>query len=118
MDERILKWLFDIKFSIDEIESFFEGQSKDFFLYKQNLILKRAVERNLEIIGEAVNRIITRDNSFSEKISNAKAIIGLRNQVIHSYDSISDENIWSVLINHLPKLKVEIDSLISSGWDE
>ena len=46
------------------------------------------------------------------------AIIGLRNQVIHSYDSISDENIWSVLINHLPKLKIEIDSLISSGWEE
>ena len=83
---------------------------KIFFQYKQNLILKRAVERNLEIIGEAVNRIITRDNSFSEKISNARAIIGLRNQVIHSYDSISDENIWSVLINHLPKLKIEIES--------
>ena len=118
MDERILKWLFDIKFSIDEIESFFDGEPKDFFQYKQNLILKRAVERNLEIIGEAVNRIITRDNSFSEKISNARAIIGLRNQVIHSYDSISDENIWSVLINHLPKLKIEIENLISSEWKD
>jgi uncharacterized protein with HEPN domain len=118
MDERILKWLFDIKFSIDEIESFFDGQAKDFFQYKQNLILKRAVERNLEIIGEAVNRIITRDNSFSEKISNARAIIGLRNQVIHSYDSISDENIWSVLINHLPKLKIEIENLISNEWED
>lgn len=107
MDERILKWLFDIKLSIEEIDIFFEGQSKNFYEYKQNLILKRAVERNLEIIGEAVNRIITRDNSFSEKISNARSIIGLRNQVIHSYDSISDENIWSVLINHLPKLKIE-----------
>lgn len=118
MDERILKWLFDVKFSIDEIESFFEGQSKDFYQYKKNIILKRAVERNLEIIGEAVNRIITRDDSFSEKISNARAIIGLRNQVIHSYDSISDENIWSVLINHLPKLKIEIENLISSEWKD
>jgi len=118
MDERTLKWLFDIKLSIDQIESFFDGQPKDFFEYKKNLVLKRAVERNLEIIGEAVKRILNRDQSFSEKISNTRAIIGLRNQVIHSYDSISDENIWSVLINHLPKLKVEIDSLISSGWDE
>lgn len=75
-------------------------------------MLKRAVERNLEIIGEAVNRIITRDNSFMEKITKAKAIIGLRNQVIHAYDSISDENIWSILINHLPKLKIEIEKLI------
>lgn len=54
MDERILKWLYDIKLCIDEIDSFFEGEEKDFFRYKNNLMLKRAVERNLEIIGEAV----------------------------------------------------------------
>ncbi|WPR73287.1 HepT-like ribonuclease domain-containing protein [Flavobacterium sp. NG2] len=64
------------------------------------------------MIGEAINRIITRDVSYIEKISNAKAIIGLRNHVIHAYDNISDENIWSVLINHLPNLKIEIDNLI------
>ncbi|WP_317133608.1 DUF86 domain-containing protein [Flavobacterium sp. GSA192] len=73
------------------------------------------MERNLEIIGEAVNRIITRDNLFTEKISNAKAIIGLRNQVIHAYDNIWDENIWSILTNHLPKLKGEVDALIKEG---
>lgn len=112
MDERILKWLYDIKICIEEIDGFFKEEDKDFFKYKNNLMLKRAVERNLEIIGEAVNRIITRDNSFIEKISNAKAIIGLRNQVIHAYDNISDENIWSILTNHLPKLKREVDTLI------
>ena len=78
-------------------------------------MLKRAVERNLEITGEAVNRIITRDSSFTERISNSKAIIGLRNQVIHAYDNISDENIWSILTNHLPKLKSEIDALIKES---
>ena len=113
MDERILKWLFDIKISIDEIDDFFKKEEKDFFKYKTNLMLKRAVERNLEIIGEAVNRIITRENSFNEKITKAKAIIGLRNQVIHAYDNISDENIWSIIINHLPKLKIEVENLIN-----
>ena len=112
MDERILKWLFDIKMSIDEIEDFFKNEEKDFFKYRNNLMLKRAVERNLEIIGEATNRIITRDSLFHEKITNAKAIIGLRNQVIHAYDNISDENIWSILTNHLPKLKTEVENLI------
>jgi len=111
MDERILKWLFDIKLSIEEIDSYFESHGDDFFKYRQNLMMKRAVERNLEIIGEAMNRIITRDSSFEEKITNAKAIIGLRNHVIHSYDNVSDENIWAILTNHLPKLKLEIDSL-------
>ncbi len=112
MDERVLKWLFDVKMSIDEIDIFFVNNEKNFFKYRANLMLKRAVERNLEIIGEAVNRIITRDPLFIERISNAKSIVGLRNQVIHAYDNISDENIWSILINHLPKLKIEIDDLI------
>lgn len=90
MDERIHKWLYDIKMCIEETEGFLTGEEKDFFKYRNNLMLKRAVERNLEIIGEAVNRIITRDKSFTEKISNEKAIIGLRNQVIRAYDTISD----------------------------
>ncbi len=115
MDDRILKWLYDIKMSIDEIDTFFKEDEKDFFKYKQNLMLKRAVERNLEIIGEAVNRIIKRDDTFIERISNARAIIGLRNHVIHAYDNISDENIWSILTNHHPKLKLEIDVFVSEN---
>jgi len=94
MDERILKWLYDIKLSIAEIESFFLSKERNFSVYKENNMLKRAVERNLEIIGEAVNRILKRDSTYEKRISEAKSIIGLRNQVIHSYDSISDENIW------------------------
>jgi uncharacterized protein with HEPN domain len=113
MDERILKWLFDIKAGIEEIDDFFNEEERDFLKYKQNVMLKRAVERNLEIIGEAVNRIVTRDSSFVDRISNAKSIIGLRNQVIHAYDSISDENIWSILTNHLPKLRTEVDTLVN-----
>ena len=114
MDERILKWLYDIKICIDEINGFFKPEERDFYKYKNNLMLKRAVERNLEIIGEAVNRITTRDPAFTEKISNSKSIIGLRNQVIHAYDNISDENIWSILTIHLPKLETEVNSLINN----
>ena len=112
MDERIHKWLYDIKIAIEEIEGFFDNQKKDFNQYRNNIMLKRAIERNLEIIGEAVNRILKRDDSYENKISNAKSIVSLRNQVIHGYDNISDENIWSILINHLPKLKADVDSLI------
>jgi uncharacterized protein with HEPN domain len=82
MDERILKWLFDIKRSIDEIETFFGDEEKDFFKYKSNIMLKRAVERNLEITGEADNRILSRDDSFSNDITNSKAILGF---VIRSF---------------------------------
>ena len=61
MDERILKWLYDIRDAITEIENYFDEFPKDFIQYKSNTVLKRAVERDLEIIGEAVNRIIKRD---------------------------------------------------------
>ena len=115
MDERILKWIFDIQIAISEIDVFFTIYPKDFFEYKNNIVLKRATERELEIIGEAVNRIIKQDSSFENQITNATSIIDLRNQVIHAYDSISDENIWSILINHLPKLKSDIDKLISEN---
>ncbi len=71
---------------------------------------KGAIERNLEIIGEAVNRIRNKDKSF--KISNAEKIIGTRNRIIHGYDNISDDLIWSIVINHLPKLKEEVSRLL------
>ena len=77
------------------------------------MILKRAIERDLEIIGEAVNRILKRDAEFS--LENAKRIIGLRNQIIHAYDSISDENIWAIIQKHLPILKNEIEGLINQN---
>ncbi|HEX9600671.1 MAG TPA: HepT-like ribonuclease domain-containing protein [Mariniflexile sp.] len=60
-------------------------------------------------------RILNRDASFGHEISDAKSIIGLRNQVIHAYDNVSDENIWLILINHLPKLKKEVSKLISEN---
>ena len=53
-------------------------------------MLKRAVERNLEIIGEAIKRIISTEESYIRLITDSNNIIGLRNQVIHAYDNISD----------------------------
>lgn len=112
MDDRVRKWFFDIKFSIDEIESYFESEKRDFYRYRENQMLKRAIERNLEIIGEAMNRILNRDPEISERITSSKAIVGLRNQIIHAYDNVSDENIWSILITHLPLLKSEVENIL------
>ncbi len=111
MEEKIKKWLFDIQSAIEEIDSYFENKKKNFADYKNDLILKRAIERDLAIIGEAVNRILNVNPEI--KIENAKNIIGLRNQIIHAYDNISDENIWAILINHLPKLKRDISILLN-----
>lgn len=115
MDNKILKWLYDVKVAIDEIDSYFINEKMDFFEYRKNVMRKRAVERNLEIIGEAINRILKTDATFSSKITDAIAIVSLRNQVIHAYDNISDETIWAILTNHLPKLKIEIKKLLKNS---
>jgi uncharacterized protein with HEPN domain len=112
MTEKQLKFLYDIKLAIDDIESYFETETRTFDNYTKNSLLKRAIERNLEIIGEAINRILKEDPSFP--IENAKKIIGLRNQIIHGYDSVSDENIWGIIMIHLPKLKSEINTMINN----
>jgi uncharacterized protein with HEPN domain len=66
----------------------------------------------LEIIGEAMNRILKEDEDI--EIHNARRIVGLRNQIIHGYDTVSDENIWGIIINHLPRLKEEIYALMNN----
>ena len=68
------------------------------------------MERNLEIIGEAVNRILRKDKNF--QLENDEKIIGTRNRIIHGYDKVSDDLIWSIVINHLPKLKAEVENLL------
>ncbi len=111
MDIKIKTWLLDIQQSIDEIFEFI-GEERDFYAYKSDLKTKKAVERNLEIIGEAVNRILKIDNSFP--LNEAKNIISTRNRIIHSYDNISDELIWTIVVRELPKLKFQIDVFIDA----
>ena len=108
MDREIKTWLYDILNAIEEIEQFLPQDQRIFEVYKDDLKTKRAVERNLEIIGEATNRILNKDSNF--KISHSRKVISLRNRIIHGYDVISDELIWGIVINDLPKLKSEIST--------
>ena len=110
MDNEIKTWLFDILQSINEIDSYYESKPKIFDEFVADTKTKRAIERNLEIIGEAVNRILKKDKKFN--LDNAEKIVGTRNRIIHGYDKISDDLIWSILINHLPKLREEVNRLI------
>jgi len=108
MDRVIKKYLFDISSAINSIEEYI-GTPKIFANYERNRQLQQAVERNLEIIGEATKRILDIDPNI--KISNARKIIGARNRIIHGYDDIDNTEIWSIVINSLPILKKEIDDL-------
>jgi uncharacterized protein with HEPN domain len=110
MDNNIKAWLYDILNAIMEIENFFNDGSKDFAKYQNDLRTKRAVERNIEIIGEALSRVMKYDETIA--ISNARKIVDTRNRIIHGYDSVSDDVIWGIVIRHLPVLQTEIQTLL------
>ncbi|WP_026713948.1 HepT-like ribonuclease domain-containing protein [Flavobacterium daejeonense] len=110
MDNSIKTWLFDILNSINEIESYFVDTPKLFEVYQNDLRTKRAVERNIEIIGEAMNRILKEDKSI--EISNSRKIVDVRNRIIHGYDSVSDDVIWGIVIKNLPVLQKEVEILL------
>ena len=110
MDIDLKSWLFDILNAINEIDSFFIDIPQDFLYFQNDIKTRRAVERNVEIIGEAVNRIVQKDSSVV--LFNSRKIIDTRNRIIHGYDTVSDEIIWSIVITHLPKLKIEVESYL------
>jgi uncharacterized protein with HEPN domain len=107
MDNEIRTWLFDIYSAITEIEGYFSEKPMKFQDYISDVKTKRAVERDLEIIGEAFNRILRKDKKIS--FENIHKIIGTRNRIIHGYDAVSDDLIWSIVVNHIPKLKIEVE---------
>lgn len=107
MDNTIKAWLFDILNSINEIESYFLDTPKLFEVYQNDLRTKRAVERNIEIIGEAMSRILKEDKDI--QISNSRKIVDVRNRIIHGYDSVSDDVIWGIVIKNLPVLQKEVE---------
>ena len=85
---------------------------KDFLEFQGDLKTKRAVERNIEIIGEAVARILKHDENFP--IANARKIVDTRNRIIHGYDSVSEDIIWAIVVKELPHLEQEILTFLES----
>ncbi len=104
-------WLYDMLKAIEEIESYFVDTPRDFVVYQDSLKTKRAVERNIEIIGEAMSRILNGDHTII--LSNSRKIVDTRNRIIHGYDTVSDDIIWGIIVRHLPVLKSEIEQLLT-----
>lgn len=94
--------------------SFKEIVHNDFFQFRDQVVVKRAVERNLEINGEAVRSILDIDPEC--RISSARKIVGLRNILAHGYDGVDDELLWATLQRDIPVLKKEVDLLLRGRW--
>lgn len=104
------KRLRDIKDSIDAIDGFLQRRPHRFDAFCEDDMFRAAVLYHIAIIGEAVNNILKIDSDIA--ISSARKIVNTRNYIIHGYDSLDNEVLWSIVINHIPKLKDEIASLL------
>ena len=109
MENEINAWLEDIDKAIEEIFLFLP-EKKSFFEFQKDLKGKRAIERNLEIIGEAVNRILKARPQFP--ITHARKIVDTRNRISHGYDTVSDDIIWGIIVRDLDRLKAEVENLL------
>lgn len=105
----VLKYLLDIESVITEIEQLQDLSDNQFAQFNTNPLGVRAAERLLEIVGEAINNISKIDNTIS--ISHSREIIGLRNKIVHAYDTVDPVLLWGIIVNDIPVLKNEIEAL-------
>ncbi|RYZ21099.1 MAG: DUF86 domain-containing protein [Chitinophagaceae bacterium] len=109
MQLELKTWAYDILTAIHEIEVFLEDVP-DFTHYQSDLKTKRAIERNLEIVGEAMNRMLKQSPDIN--FTNARKIVETRNRIIHGYDTVSDEVLWSIVTTHIQTLKLEVEQFL------
>jgi uncharacterized protein with HEPN domain len=112
MNDETRKNFIDVLQAGEEIQNFVQGM--DFETYQNNPVVKRAVERDFEIIGEALNRIKYTDSELLENVSEHHRIIGFRNILIHGYDIVDEAIVWKAVTNHLPILIKEVKILLGA----
>ena len=110
MTEKAKKYLADILYAIELVEDF-SAETTDFFEYQKDFKTKSAVERQLSIIGEAVNQFRKVEERI--KLSHTRQIVDFRNRLIHSYDNLDDSIVWVILKKHIPVLKREVEKEIN-----
>ena len=113
MDEVIKKSLRDILESISHIELFCSSRPREFKVFCEDLCFRSAGQWEIAIIGEAMNRILKSCPDIP--ITSARRIVNTRNYLIHGYDSLKEDLIWAIVINHLPLLKSEVIQLLETS---
>jgi uncharacterized protein with HEPN domain len=112
MHERAPKLLFDAIGAIDAVTSFLGDASLD--QYIANAMLRSAVERQLEILGEACGRLDKLDASWSQTVPDIRLAIGLRNRIIHGYDAVDDAVVFETIHADLQNLRAALAKALSA----
>jgi len=109
MELEAKKLIYDVDQAVRLIVEFTQG--KEFEDYTDDSLLRSAVERQFEVIGEALTRLKHVDQELLSRISDYQRIIGFRNLLAHGYDVVSDEIVWDIVHNRLPILRQEINQI-------
>ena len=111
----VQKYLYDIQRAADLLREFTDG--KTFADYESDAMLRSAVERQFEVIGEAMAQLARTDEPLADRISQYQRTIAFRNVLIHGYADIDDRLVWNVINNNLPTLIREVDALLGESLD-
>jgi uncharacterized protein with HEPN domain len=87
-------------------------KERDFSAYQADRLFRRAVEREFEIVGEALKRLRDDDPDMFTGIQDAAAIIGFRNRLAHGYDVIDDAVVWGLITDHVPRLITQVRAVL------
>ena len=109
------KLLEDVRQASSLITDFVYGKSLDDYL--SDAFLRSAVERQFEIIGEALNRLSRTAPEVAEQIAQTRRVISFRNALIHGYDLVDHELVWDVIETHLPGLRDQVTTLLAENHD-
>jgi uncharacterized protein with HEPN domain len=104
-------WLHDIEHAAALIDQFRQGKSFDDYL--SDPLLRAGVERQLEIIGEAVSKLSRMDPTTAGRLTDRRRIIAMRNILIHGYAAVDDQVIWDILDWNLPVLRNEVQAILT-----
>ncbi len=111
MDDEVKKLLHDVAGAINGIDIHLKGK-RDYNEYLRDYTTRRAVERELSIIGEAIGKIIKTQPDIN--ISYVRQIIDTRNKVVHAYDAVNNAIVWKIIVKDIPVLKDEIETLLKN----
>jgi uncharacterized protein with HEPN domain len=116
MPPKLIKLLNDIEDAASFIVEATDGKSLD--EYRSDRLLRQAVERNFEIIGEAVLRLARDDAETAAALGPFQQIISFRNVLIHGYDLIDDAQVWQVVNSDLPQLVGRVRELLQHADED
>jgi uncharacterized protein with HEPN domain len=106
------KYLYDIQQAGERIAQFTAGKRLED--YRNDAMLRAAVERQFEIIGEALAQLIRLDDALAARITERRRIVAFRNILIHGYADVDDRVVWDVVESKLPALRREVGALLSN----